>query len=56
MIKGNSLKKKDIIPSNVTCGLDTVGIRIPSNEITNNFIIYKINEKPKHILDNRCIK
>lgn len=32
------LKKKDNIPLNVTCGLDTVGIRIPSNEIANDFI------------------
>lgn len=27
------LKKKSIIPDNVTCGLDSVGIRFPSNDI-----------------------
>lgn len=32
------LKKKDIIPSNVTCGLDTVGIRIPESKIARSFI------------------
>ena len=32
------LKKKDIIPSNVVCSMDTVGIRIPSNKIANKFI------------------
>ena len=32
------LKKKDMIPNNVTGNLDTVGIRIPSNEIALNFI------------------
>ena len=32
------LKKKNNIPDNVTCGLNTVGIRLPSNEIANNFI------------------
>ena len=32
------LKKKENIPQNVTCGLNTVGIRIPSNEIANRFI------------------
>lgn len=32
------LKKKAMIPSNVTGNLDTVGIRIPSNPIANQFI------------------
>lgn len=32
------LKKKDIIPDNVTCGLDTVGIRMPENEIARKII------------------
>lgn len=32
------LKKKDIIPDNVTCGLDTVGIRFPENEIARKII------------------
>ncbi len=32
------LKKRDLIPNNVTCGLDTVGIRIPSNKIAIDFI------------------
>lgn len=32
------LRKKDIIPSNVTCNMDTVGIRVPSNKIANKFI------------------
>ena len=32
------LKKKDIIPSNVSAGLDTVGIRIPSNKIANTIL------------------
>lgn len=32
------LKKKDIIPDNVTCGLDTVGIRMPENEIARRII------------------
>ena len=32
------LKKKDIIPNNVSAGLDTVGIRIPSNEIANTIL------------------
>ena len=32
------LKKKDIIPSNVTAGLDTVGVRIPSNIIAKELI------------------
>ena len=32
------LKKKDNIPSNVSAGLDTVGIRIPSNEIANTIL------------------
>ena len=30
--------KKDIIPNNVTCNLDTVGIRMPSNKIARKFI------------------
>ncbi len=32
------LKKKDIIPSNVTCNLDTVGIRIPIDSIAHNLL------------------
>ena len=32
------LKKKDIVSNLVTCNLDTVGIRIPSNEIANKFL------------------
>lgn len=32
------LQKKDIIPSNVTCNLDTVGIRIPIDEIAHNLL------------------
>ena len=32
------LEKKDIIPSNVTCNLDTVGIRIPIDEIAHNLL------------------
>jgi len=32
------LKKKDIIPNNVSAGLDTVGIRIPSNKIANTIL------------------
>ena len=32
------LKKKDIIPSNVSAGLDTVGIRMPSNKIAHDLI------------------
>lgn len=32
------LKKKDIIPNNVSANLDTVGIRIPSNKIANIII------------------
>ena len=32
------LQKKDIIPSNVTCNLDTVGIRIPVDEIAHNLL------------------
>lgn len=32
------LKKKDIIPSIVSAGLDTIGVRMPSNIIANNFI------------------
>ena len=34
------LKKKDIIPSNVSAGLSTVGIRIPSNRIANTILTY----------------
>ena len=32
------LNKKDIIPNEVSAGLNTVGIRIPENEIARNFI------------------
>lgn len=32
------LKKKNNIPNNVTCNLDTVGIRIPENKIAQEFI------------------
>jgi L-threonylcarbamoyladenylate synthase len=32
------LEKKDIIPSNVTCNLDTVGIRVPIDEIAHNLL------------------
>lgn len=32
------LPKSDIIPDNVTCSLDTVGIRIPENEIARKII------------------
>ena len=32
------LKKKDIIPGNVSAGLDTVGIRIPSNKIASTIL------------------
>ena len=32
------LPKKDVIPDNVTCGLNTVGIRMPSNEIARKLI------------------
>lgn len=32
------LKKKAIIPNNVTCNLDTVGIRIPTNSIAHNLL------------------
>ena len=32
------LKKKDNIPNCVTSGLETVGIRIPSNQIAHNFL------------------
>ena len=32
------LEKKDIIPSNVTCNLDTVGIRIPIDPIAHNLL------------------
>lgn len=34
------LKRKDIVPNNVTGGLDTVGIRMPSNEIVKWLIEY----------------
>ncbi len=36
------LKKKDIIPNNVTCGLDTVGIRIPIDP-TAHALLEKLN-------------
>ncbi len=32
------LPKKDVIPYEVTCGLETVAIRVPSNEIAHNLI------------------
>lgn len=32
------LKKKDIIPSNVTANMDTVGIRIPIDEVAHNLL------------------
>ena len=32
------LQKKSIIPDNVTCGLDTVGIRIPIDEVAHNLL------------------
>lgn len=32
------LKKKDVIPSIVSAGLDTIGVRMPSNKIANSFI------------------
>ena len=32
------LKKKDIIPNNVTCNLDTVGIRVPIDEIAHDLL------------------
>lgn len=32
------LQKKDIIPNNVTCNLDTVGIRIPIDEVAHNLL------------------
>ena len=32
------LEKKSIIPNNVTCQMDTVGIRIPSNAIAHNLL------------------
>ncbi|MBQ7104659.1 MAG: threonylcarbamoyl-AMP synthase [Bacilli bacterium] len=32
------LKKKDIIPNNVSANLDTVGIRMPANKIAHDFI------------------
>lgn len=34
------LDKKDIVPSSVTAGLDTVGVRMPSNKIANLLIKY----------------
>lgn len=34
------LKKKEIIPNNVSAGFDTVGIRIPSNYIANKILSY----------------
>lgn len=34
------LNKKDIVPSNVSCGLDTVGVRMPSNKIAHTLIEY----------------
>ena len=34
------LKKKDIIPSNVSANLNTVGIRIPNNKIANTILAY----------------
>lgn len=34
------LKRKDIVPDAVTGGLDTVGIRMPSNKIANKLIEY----------------
>ena len=34
------LKKKDNIPDNVSAGLDTVGVRIPSNKIANRILDY----------------
>ena len=38
------LKKKDCIPDCVTAGLDTVGIRVPINEIANRFL--EVVDKP----------
>ena len=32
------MPKKDVIPYEVSCGLDTVAIRVPSNEIAHNLI------------------
>ena len=32
------LEKKNIIPSNVTCGMDTVGIRVPIDDIAHNLL------------------
>ncbi len=32
------LKKRDIIPNEVSCGLDTVALRVPSNEIAHDLI------------------
>ena len=34
------LKKKDIVPSNVSANLDTIGIRIPSGKIANAILAY----------------
>lgn len=34
------LNKKDIVPSNVSCNLDTVGVRMPSNKIAHALIEY----------------
>ena len=32
------LEKSDLVPNNVTCNLNTVGIRMPSNKIANRLI------------------
>ena len=32
------LKKRDCIPSNVTCSMDTVGIRVPNNKLANQLL------------------
>jgi len=34
------LRKKEVVPSNVSAGLDTVGIRIPNNHIANTILKY----------------
>lgn len=34
------LNKKDIVPNNVSCNLDTVGVRMPSNKIAHALIEY----------------
>ncbi|MBO7452730.1 MAG: threonylcarbamoyl-AMP synthase [Clostridiales bacterium] len=34
------MKKSSKIPDNVTAGLDTVGVRMPSNEVANKFLRY----------------